>query len=298
MCGNHTRLCLADPDAGTGDAAATSGVWGAWGFCQNEVPGGCVPGTTSQEDCGLCGSRTKICQNDCTYAVGSCQGQPANACTPGTMDFQVGLSCDVGGRSRFCSDGGTTQPGVAACTYGNYGGCYIPEGGTTGAELDIATTAGGTKSGTFNLPAAQTIGRLGAFDQCPNATIGTTITSYQYVEVHNPTAQTAKVSIWGSKAPAGSDIDTIMAVYNGFNVPLTDTARKACSVGVTDDCSDTTDPTSCLMSWAGLMSADGNPVTIGPFNSAIVYTAAYFAASGTITTSGPYILSVRTESLQ
>jgi hypothetical protein len=189
------------------------------------------------------------------------------------------------------------MPGVPACQYGNFGGCYVPEGGTTGASIDIGTTAGAKVTGTFNLDPNQTIARLGAFDVCPNATISTSVEPYQYVEVHNPTSMTAKVSVWGSKTATGPDIDTVMAAYNGFNVPITATARQSCNVGVNDSCIDNlNDPTACLMSWAGLILNDQGPVTIGPFNSALIYTTAY----GTLgqPNSGPYILSVRTESIQ
>jgi hypothetical protein len=293
LCGYQTRVCLA-ADGGT------SGVWGNWGFCQSEVANGCVPGSTGSEACGLCGTRQKICQNDCSYAVGACQNQPPNACEPGSIDFQVGLSCDVGGRSRQCSDGGTSQPGVAACTFGGFGGCYVPEGGASGASLNLSTTVGSKVSGKFTIPTNQASGQLGPFDTCPNASISTTtIANYQFVEVHNPTGMTAKVSVWTGQATGGPLLDTIMAAYNGFNVPTTDTARRACTVGVNDSCNDTTsDPTSCKDSWAGLMNADGNPVTVSPFGSVMIYNAGYYSSTGTDPHAGDYMMFVRTESLQ
>ena len=237
ICGYQTRVC--GPNGG--DAAAPN-VWQQWGFCQAEVANGCAPGSSTTESCGLCGTRQKICQNDCNYAVGSCTGQPANACAPGSTDFQVGLSCDAGGRIRTCT---------SACTYDGFSECFTPDGGITGAGLTIALTAGGKASNTFKLDQAITNGRLGAFDTCPSATVGTTLTCYQYVQIANPSSMVATVSIWGSKAAtAGSvDIDTIMAVYNGSSPPVSAMQRQACNYGVTDDCGDTTDPTSCLSGW-------------------------------------------------
>jgi hypothetical protein len=276
-CGFQTRTCL------PADGGAT-GKWGAWGFCQGQVPGGCTPGQATTEACGNCGTRQKVCQNDCSYAVGSCQGEPSNACAPGSTDFEVGLSCDVGGRERVCG---------AACTWGNFGGCFVPEGGTASASIKIPTTVGSKASAKFSLPAAQTIGLLA--DTCPSATIGSSTTSYQYVEVYNPTAKTAKVSVWTAKATGGADIDTVMAAYNGVNVPLTASARMACAAGVNDGCSDT-DPTACQSSWAGLVGTDA--VAIGGYGSVLIYNAAFNDSSSSSPHSGPYQLVVRTDSLQ
>ena len=293
FCGHQSRICLASGDAGDG---GTTGEWGAWGFCQGEVANGCAPGATASEPCGLCGTRQRICQNDCTYAVGTCSGQPTNACQPGTTDFQVGLSCDAGGRQRSCS--GDAGPS-AACTWGNFGSCYVPEGGTNTLWMNLPDTVGAKASNTFTIPTSQSMYRLSILDDCPTATISSfATTNYQYVEVHNPTARTATVSIWGSKASTGPDIDSIMAAYSGFSIPTTTTQRQACSSGVNDSCNDMVDPTSCLDGWAGLMSTDGYGVTVGPYNSVIVYMAAYYDTVSSNPHSGDFVLNVRTEQLQ
>ena len=36
-----------------------------------ELAGGCVPGTTAQEDCGNCGKVTKTCTQYCAYTSGA-----------------------------------------------------------------------------------------------------------------------------------------------------------------------------------------------------------------------------------
>ncbi len=288
FCGFQTRVCTSDD----GDAASPN-LWQPWGFCQAEIPQGCAPGTTTTEACGRCGTRQKTCQLDCTYAVGACQGQPPLACAPGTTDFEVGLSCNTGGRTRTCK---------ANCTYDTFSGCFTPDGGITGAGLTIASTAGGLVSGQFNLSPTQTNSLLSGV--CPQADLADKATSYQYVQVANATGMTASVSIWSSKAssPTAKEIDTVMAAYTGTAPPGTDTERAACKVGVNDTCTDHTDPTSCLGgfldSWAGLMIGS-KPVSIPPFSSVFVYVAAYYdASSSTHASSGDYALTVRTDTIQ
>ena len=285
FCGFQTRVCEPNTDGG-------ANVWQQWGFCQAEVAQGCLPGSTASEACGLCGTRQKICQNDCNFAVGACQNQPPNACSPGSTDFEVGLSCDAGGRTRTCASN---------CTYGGFSGCFVPDGGVTGASLTVPPTVGGINKGQFQLDPMQTAARLGAFGSCPSASISTTdVTSYQYVQIVNTTSMTATISVWGGKvATAGaSDIDTIMAAYAGPNLPITPAQRTACTVGVTDSCFDSTDPTACQASWAGLMKSANKQVTVGPFGSVFIYTAAYYTAASGEVASGDYQLSVRTETIQ
>ncbi len=263
LCGFQTRLCAMSDDAL---------VWQPWGFCQNEVVGGCTPGTSGTEDCGLCGTRNKVCQTDCHYAVGACRGEPVGACKPGKVEFQTGLSCDVGGRKRTCGP---------TCAFGDYGDCVVP----AAATLELASTAGGETSGEFSLSPDTKIGRLSGL--CPNSTVGTAKTSYQYVTLVNTTAQNAVAWVWTSKsANAGAaEPDMVMASYAGDTAPTTDAARKTCEKGVNDSCfeDECTD--------AGLVAA--NAVTIGPNGKAVVYVAAFSS-----TASGDYKLNTRVITLE
>ena len=187
--------------------------------------------------------------------------------------------------------------------WGAFTDCYVPEGGVTGESVPVALTVGAKSTGTFSLPSSQTVARLDPFGgACPNADVETSApTSYSYVSVVNTSGMTATVSIWGSKAStAGAqDIDTIMATYAGGSVPLTDMQRKMCSVGVADYCfDDQSDPTACQSGWAGIIKGDSAPVTVPPYQSIIVYTAAYYGSGSSEPKSGDYQLTVRTESLQ
>jgi hypothetical protein len=272
LCGVQNRVCLA-PDGGTP-------VWQPWGFCQMEVANGCVPGSMTSEACGLCGTRQKQCQNDCTYAVGACTGQPPNACAPGTTDYEPGLSCDAGGRTRTC---GTN------CTFGNFGSCAVPEGGTGGVGLTIGGV-GATVFGTFTMPASQTITKLST-GTCPKTSAPSgSATSYSYVAVYNPTGSAHNVSIWGSRAPGSStDIDTIMTAYNSMTPPTTPAERQVCTPYVNDTCNSAPCPTGQSY-WAGLVTGGNGPVTIPANSNVIIYTAAYFTGD-----SGDYQLNARTE---
>jgi hypothetical protein len=125
----------------------------------------------------------------------------------------------------------------------------------------------------------------------------TTIANYQFVQITNPTAQTATVSLWTSKAAtAGAqDIDTIIASY--ATQPATDQQRMACSVGVDDECTETLDPTECQGEWAGLTKTDAKSVTIPPAGSVVVYVSAYYDTTSTNPHSGDFMLTVRTDGL-
>ncbi|MBX3208215.1 MAG: hypothetical protein KF764_24420, partial [Labilithrix sp.] len=273
LCGVQYRLCAPnDPN----DSAAEP-VWQPWGFCQNEVKDGCQPGTAATEGCGLCGTRNKVCQIDCRWAVGACKNEPANACSPGTEDYQVGLSCTAGGRSRTCQE---------SCTYGPFSDCFVPGEPT----LTLSATAGAKVSGQFKLEAANKLPRLGS--SCPTASTNNTTTPYQYVVIANPTTSTIVASVWTSQSTrAGSGyIDTVVAAYAGSTKPTTSAERSACTSGVNDTCYGDDDPTECLSSWGGLVGSDA--ITIPPEGKALVYVGAWFD-----TGVGDYQLTARTDSV-
>ena len=281
LCGFSERVCLA-ADAGS------QATWQPWGFCQGEVANGCAPGTQTTDACGLCGSRVKQCQNDCTYAVGACTGQPPNACSPGSVDFEVGLSCDAGGRQRVCQ---------STCIWDNFGACIVPDGGVVGNNfLAVPSTAGAKASKTFTMPASPKIKRLST-GTCPGSSISSTLTSYNYVQLQNNNAQAVTVSLFHTQSAGGAYIDSVMTVYSTVAPPpdANDTAREQCKTGseVNDTCSDsTTDPAACQSSWAGLMIGDNHQISMPAHSYLWVYNAAYFAAD-----SGNFDLNVIVDSI-
>lgn len=259
ICGYRERVCLALTDGG-----ATK--WQPWGACQAEVAGGCMPGTSDTTSCGFCGTQSRTCQSDCSWAnIGSCAG--SGMCNPGDVQFAASVSCDAGlGRSRTCD---------AVCAWGNYSStCGTPPPPPT--AITISATAGQNKTARFTLEAVPiNVLFSGA---CPT-TVDTTATYAKFLKVINPRATPANVSIWSSlqAGGVGTLTDTIMTSYPGTAMhPSTDAQRMACVLKVSDDCKDTTtDPSACTNNGAGLMKADSSFST-GPFDGSVTIPASSF----------------------
>ncbi len=63
--------------------------WGPWSDCEGE--GVCAPDAVEAVPCELCGTRRRTCRDDCTWGVlGPCEG--TRACEPGDVD---GTECDA-----------------------------------------------------------------------------------------------------------------------------------------------------------------------------------------------------------
>lgn len=221
------------------------------------------------------------CLSNCSFDLTQQCQEPANACKPGVIDFQIALSCDAGGRERLCD---------VQCQYGAWSACKSCPSAIAIPALNQTLT---TK---INLPVSPKLPRLFT-GVCPT-TLSAMSTSYNYTSFSNATQQTAKLSIWHSQTQNGSYIDTVLGVYvKDCPLPPDDndaTARKTCDLRVNDTCWDSVgSPTPCVSSWAGLMVGDGYQVTLPPGKSVVVYSAAYFGSS-----AGGLDLSVRTDSLQ
>ena len=101
-------------------------AWGDYGACAGE--GACTPGDTSRTGCGDCGTKTRACTDQCAWGdYGACEGE--GACAPGDMSF---TGCgDCGTRTRACTD---------QCEWGDYGSC---EGEGACAPGDTSATGCG-----------------------------------------------------------------------------------------------------------------------------------------------------------
>jgi len=252
-CGTQEALCLAD---------LTVSEYSA---CSNEI-GLCIPGST--QACGNCGTQT--CSNSCNW--GTCQGQPANSCSPGSVDYTTaGCTTPQTYRERVCGE---------TCTWGNYSAtCGAPN---NPLKLTISGTVNGTVSGNYNLTATKLGKRVTSCSSSPSTDANY---PYEIVEVRNNTAKAAKVSLWLSGTPA---IDTVMAVYPTNLPPQTDEQLKACSK-VNDQCA----ASLCTSPWSGLTD-----VSIPAGEVILVRFGAYWHVNDPDDlTTGPVRLTVRTDAL-
>lgn len=256
----------------------------AYGSCRGEVADGCKPGSTESAECGDCGTQTRTCNNYCVWTTSSCQNQPQNHCTKGAVEL-LDTGCPTGQfRTKVCNDSCTWNGASLACS-------------APPATVLAAPTPGSVNSTLIVLRETQTIGRL-FIGMCPGGdsdNISNTLTPYAYVEVKNPNPTPVTVSIYNSQATATSPIlDTIMAAYDGAAIPATLEERRNCLMGVSDM------GTSSLTGDSKWASLDGaRAITLAPGASVQVYTAAYpaFNTSNPDASTGEIKLNVKTESV-
>lgn len=270
-CGEQETICL---------GAAGAGKWSEYGTCAKELAGGCIPGTTSTESCGNCGTRQKSCSQYCAFTTTACAGEPANSCVP----TSIGLT------SAGCADPNTYHQRTcsAICVPSSFS-LTCDAAPTT---LEVPPTIGSVSSTITYLSEAQVAPRM--LGTCPAGALSTIIsTPYVYLSVHNPTAKTAVVSVYNSMAPGGAVVKTVLASY-GATVPADDTARKACVKGTSSF------GTAALTGNSSFASLDlTRAVTLAPNETAVVYVAAYnaFVAATPALSTGKVMLNVRTEQL-
>ncbi len=269
LCGTQEAACEADNKVG------------AYGVCNNEVVGGCMPATTRSSACGICGTRMEICQNNCKYAAGSCTGELVGGCSPGAVKTTT-AGCSVAGevRSQVCG---------ATCTFGAPGACAAP----VIPSLSISRTVGTTVNADFALtPLTDQLEVIDNYSTCPE-TISTVKTSYSWIKLVNPGTTPATVTVWGSRATGATvDLDTVSAWYNRTTIPMTAAEREACNGYSNDTCADT--PCDITADYAGFID-DGivdERVTVPASSFVIIYTGAYDSAD-----TGSFKLNARTDAL-
>jgi hypothetical protein len=268
-CGTQEAVCLAaDGGAAVSDYSA----------CTNEVVGGCKPGTTQSATCGLCGTQQKICQNNCMWAAGTCTGEPVGACSPGAVN-NSGAGCSAGTfRQQTC--GTDCKEGNFTMTCGPYVNSVI---------LDLPNAVNGVVSHTQDLESVA--GKTFSLDSsttCPASTINADYPS-DYVEVDNNTGKAATVTVYQSATPGGSELDTLVWVYAGNVPPANDTAKKACSVKVSDSCASTTLCGGMNTFTFGSIAA----VPIPAGGKILVYSGGYASD-----VTGPMMINVRVDTLK
>ena len=270
-CGEQSTVCLA-----TGDSGA--GTWSDYSPCENELAGGCVPGTVVDEPCGNCGTVKKTCTQYCAWTSGACSGQPQNSCKPGTIEYSTaGCSTPSTYRNRTCG---------AACTWGGFSAtCDEPNNPN---KMTISGTVGQVVTAQWTLASTSTTKRpYGCSGGTPSSA-----SNYPFVavEVKNPTNQTAEISMYHSAVGGGTQLDTLIWVYKKTLPPSDDASLAACDFGVADSClsANPCGNTGGNFDWAGI-----EKVTIPPQGKILVYSAGY-----TSTELGNFNLNLRTDKLQ
>lgn len=278
-CGKQETICI---DEGSGLK------WSEYGVCGNEIAGGCVPGTTVDEPCGNCGTVKKTCTKYCAYTSGTCTGQPASSCKPGSVEY-VTAGCTTAStyRNRVCG---------AACTWGSYSACETP---TTPNTMTAAAAVGGVVSAQWTLAGATK--RPSTADDCPQPVSSATTYPYAVVEVTNPSAtKTMELTAYQSKSPTGKDnIDMVMWTYNGNAVPMTDALLGMCVKGVHDYCPEgQSDVTGnlCGNTGSNFYFASIETISIPPGGKILVYSSTY--GSSTAMGDGTFMLNLKTTKLQ
>jgi hypothetical protein len=274
-CGFSEALC---EDDGKGALK-----WSEYGVtCNDEVPNGCIPGTVVQAPCGDCGMLTKTCTQYCAFTSTSCNGQPANHCPAGHVEYTT-MGCTAAStyKHRTCAD---------TCTWSAFTTtCEAPVNDTV---LTIPVTVGAKATNTITFSAAKVGSRI-VPGTCPVALNVYVDHPYQYVELKNPSAKTAKVTVYTSVAPGGVVIDTVMAAYATAIVPMDDAARKACTWGGNDDMTAaeaTALGSDVKFSILGNSATTGGPVVVPAGGSVIVYVGSFY---GTVAVAQPTTGSLR-----
>jgi hypothetical protein len=271
-CGNQSRICRSQGDGGID--------WAQWSVCYGERDGGCTPGT--EPDGGLacgnrCGTQRAVCQNDCTYAVGSCVVPASAVCDKGTTVWQAGAGCSAAGEGR-------RHTCLNDCTWGAWSECDVQYPLVDGAAPVVADLVlagvGQTVSATRTLAASATLPRVptsfATAVTCPITGSFSSATPYVYTTVGNSTAAPRTVAVWASIAPGGADIDTVIAAYPIATGPTVEADRRNCTGVTNDDCGTNSEGCDTLSGFSGLVGA--NAITIPPGAVYAIVVQSYFSS--------------------
>jgi hypothetical protein len=231
----------------------------------------CTPGET--QPCGNCGTRT--CTTSCNWSF-ACK-EPPNACKIGTVEY-TSAGCTVAGTFKKHTCGPT-------CAFDAFGPCADPNAN----QMTISTQIGAVVSAVFGAAESE-LGKR-PMGTCGTFTSATADATYQRVGVAiaNPTSQTARISVYQSRAPGGQDLDMVLWIYKSSLPPGNDVALLACDYGVADDCiagNPCGNPNTLV--FAGIDS-----VVVPPNGKVLAYSTGYAPPI-----QGTFQLNVRTDALQ
>jgi hypothetical protein len=309
MCGDPStntgqlRVCYKS-DGGAGDAAGDGGLpgyWGPWSACTNGPGAVCDPNQTyTDENCGNCGTRQRICQVDCKFVPGlTCNNE--GECALNSTDWEQ-LDCTGSlGHIKTC-DGACHWDIATACVASPPNPNFIT---VNNAALNTHFSKQFTFVTTKKAIKLDTSADSTGVTACP-ATLDAESTVFQMIEIKNTTASPLKLSIWTTTSDATgtkAETDTIMAVYAGANYRLDDTQRLACVDIYSDGCDTTiggalTPIAGCSGFGAGLIKGETLPaggtyagVPIAANSSLTLYVAEWSDTS----TGGNFVVHVKTQ---
>ena len=270
-----TRAC---GKCGTKQAACIAGVVTDYSTCEGET-GECEPGRVESEACGNCGTHTKTCGQFCSWTTTACTGEPVDSCAAGTQAWSAAGCVTTGTvRSRACG---------AACTWSGLSACA-----TADYAVTVAAGAGGVSNAIVPiLTATRTKKVSGSCAGSPTLS-ATDDHAVSWIRVTNPGAQKATVTVWTSATPGGPGVlDTSLVAYAAK--PTTDEELKACVAGAGESCNTALLPCGD----ASFGSLTGTNAIAIPAGETRVVGVVISAVPGQAT-SGPVLVSVRTDSLE
>ena len=259
-CGKQEAICL---DQGGGTLKVSD-----YSACAAET-GVCVPGETTTEACGNCGTLTKTCNNYCAWTSSTCGGQPTNSCSPGATEYaSAGCTTANTYRNRTCG---------TACTWGTFStACAEPN---NPIKLTLAGTAGGTATGTYTL-AATKMGKRGPLYTCGSSASISTTSDYPYelVELVNSSGKQLTIKV---KSATTNSFDVAYAIYPTNLPPTSDSELKMCAV-------------------AEYMNYDSSTTVVPPNAKFLLRISSYYNAANTFgdATTGPVPITVTTTAAQ
>ena len=173
-------------------------------------------------ECGLCGSKVRVCDNACVWTTGLCVNEVAGGCLANEVSYAEGVCANPAEvRKQTCSTScvrGTPEP----C------GPQLPD------TLTASQTRAGAVSGTFSLTTTRTIPRLNT-GVCP-VTSSTVNVTYHYARIVNSGADSINVTVTQTAPAVGTKPDTSIAAYVGRSVaPIDAVERQACTGQVRDN---------------------------------------------------------------
>ncbi len=197
---------------------------GGYGPCLAEKTGvdSCLPREREVGlECGLCGSRVRVCDNACVWSSGLCLNEVAGGCVAREVRYVEGVCANVDEvRRQTCS---------ATCTRGAPEPCapQLPD------VITASQTRDGKVSADFSLTDTRTIPRLNA-GSCP-ATSSTVGVTYHFARIVNSGADSINVTVNQLAPSTGTKPNTYISAYVGRTTePITAAERQACTDSVRD----------------------------------------------------------------